>query len=185
MSLPLRENATSSTARTAGIAAALVFAVQFVQSILGAVIGVSGNIVYEGFGQSSLFTPLRYLLTDLGRTGVPFALGVFLALWCVVPLGAKLTVPQVLLRSLVASAVAALVTLVVTTVLALGGLFTSAGPLFGSAFPFGRVSDIGYAVFGTLQSVVYSFISLTPLVILAGLLTWLWMSRQATAAPMA
>jgi hypothetical protein len=73
-------------------------------------------------------------------------------------------------------------TLVVSAIPAIGGAFTSAGPLFGGSFPIGSPSVVGYAVFGALQAALYAFITLTPLVLLVGVLSWLRMSRRAPAA---
>jgi hypothetical protein len=79
-------------------------------------------------------------------------------------------------------AIAAGLTLVVSVILAFGGASTSAVPLFGDSFPFGSPSDVGYAVFDTVQAALYAVITLTPLVLVVGVLSWLWTSRRAPAA---
>jgi hypothetical protein len=182
MSLQLRDNATRSTARTAAVAACLVLAVQVVQAVLGILFSVLGGIIYFGSGDVPV-SALNMSMIGLAMSGLPFAVGVFLAFWCVVPLTGSSSLPQTLLRSFVAEVIATIVSFVVTSISALGGVFTSDGrPLFGNSFPFGDAADVGFAVYGTLQTTLYSFVSLTPLVMLAGLLAWFWTARPSPAA---
>jgi hypothetical protein len=185
----IRDRATRANARTAGIAAALVAAVLVVQTVVGTVVYAFGDLVYSGLGQASdVAGPLGGMVTSFGTTVLPVTLGVFLAFWCIVPLTAELRLMQVVLRSLIASAVVALVSLVFSSVFAAGGGygFRSSTGLFGGSFPFPSAMDVAYAVFGTVQSVVSGFLYQTPLVMLVGVLVWLWGARprqDASARP--
>jgi hypothetical protein len=183
MAQPASQRATRETARTAAAAAGLVIAVLIVQAFVRTIISVFGNAVYSGFASGSdVFSPLSSFFITFGTTVLPAAIGVFLAFWFIVPLTAELRVVAVVLRSLTASAVAAVVTLVFTSVFAAGGALTSTGAPFGSDFPSGM--DVAYAAFGTVQTVLYTFLSVTPLVMLVGVLVWLRVSkpRPDTAA---
>jgi hypothetical protein len=181
MAQPEKQRASKATARTAAAAAGLVIAVLLVQAFVRTIISVFGNAVYSGFASGSdIFSPLSSFFITFGTTVLPTAIGVFLAFWFIVPLTADLRVVSVVLRSLIAAVVAAVVTLVFTSVFAAGGAFTSTGAPFGTSFPSGM--DVAYAAFGTVQTVLYTFLSVTPLVMLVGLLAWLWVSNPRPSA---
>jgi hypothetical protein len=182
MAQSVNEKATASNARTAGIAAGLVVAVLVVQVFVRTIISMFGNAVYSGFAPGGdPFAPLGSLVVTFGTSVLPVAIGVFLAFWFIVPLTADLRIAPVLLRSLIAAAVAAVATLVFTSVFAAGGAFTSAGAPFAGSFPSGM--DVAYAVFGTVQTVLDTLLSVIPIVMLAGVLVWLWVAKPRTGAP--
>ena len=181
-------NATRSNARTAGVAAALVAVVMIAQALLKSILGVLGNLAYssgyEGFPLGNLFSPFYGGLMSFGTSVLPIVVGVFLAFWLLVPLTADLRVPRVALRALIASAIASAVSLVISVFFSLLGAVANDGPMFGNSFPnvegFGY--SIGQSIFGAVQSVLYTFVNVTPLVILAGFLAWFWVSKGRPAA---
>ena len=172
MTLSLQERATRANARTAGAAAAIVVAVIVVQAILRAVIAVFSTIAYSTTEQSYLqnvFAPVGNLGFEFGTTVLPGAIGVFLAFWLLVPLTADLRVAGVALRSLAAAGVGSGLSLVFTA------LYSGTSLLFGG-------QSLANAVFGTVQSALYTFVGVTPVVLLAGFLAWLWISKAQPAA---
>jgi hypothetical protein len=172
MAQSLQERATRANARTAGAAAGIVIAVVAVQAILRAIIAVFGAIAYSTTGEGYLqnvFTPVGGLGIEFGTTVLPVAIGVFLAFWLLVPLTADLRVSGVALRSLAAAGIGAALSLVFTAVYS------------GSSLLFGAQSLVS-ALFGTVQSALYTFVGVTPVVLLAGFLAWLWVSKARPTA---
>ncbi|GAB2448680.1 hypothetical protein HD599_001845 [Conyzicola lurida] len=169
--MALTDNTTRANARTAGAAAAIVAAVLVAQSVLRAIVGAISNLAAGGIAGNVQYSlnPLGEGVISFATSVVPSALGVFLAFWVLVPLTADLRIGRVVLRSLVAAAAAAVLTCLFTGVYAFGDAILRGGDFF-------------YAVFGTVQTTFYAFISVTPLVLLVGVLVWLWLSKPAPAA---
>ena len=138
---------------------------------LGYSIGQQGNPGPYGFSPS-VETILRYIL--------PFALGVFLSLWVVAPVSHELTLPFVLTRAGLASLAGALLVIIVNALFALFGAISATGHLFGNSFPTPGFDGnyFGQNLLGSLASGLNSFISDTPLVLLAGVLLWLWLREH-------
>jgi len=186
-SIKFKENATRANARTAGAAAVVVAGVMIVQSILQAIIAVFGNLAYSAAdgnvnGLQNMFFPFGGSVFSFGTSVLPIAIGVFLAFWAVVPLTADLRVLQVVVRSLIASLIASAISLVITVIVSLFSAVASAGPVFGNSFPGADGSSVFYSFVGGLQSVFSTFVGVTPLVVLAGFLAWLWVSKGRPAA---
>lgn len=181
MAQSFKENATRANARTAGAAALVVAVVMIVQAVLQAIISAFSNLAYssaDGYYASQLgVLPFLGSFTALGTSVLPIAIGVFLAFWLVVPLTADLRVTRVVLRSLLASVIASAVSLVITVLFSVFGAVLSSGPLFGNSFPSTGVSSVFYSFVGGVQSVFSTFVGVTPLVVLAGFLAWLWISQ--------
>ena len=184
MAQSIKANATRANARTAGAAAIIVAVVMLAQAVLQAIISVIGNLAY-GAGDTSggyfqlqnTFAPIGGVVQSLGTSILPIAIGVFLAFWLIVPLTADLRVTRVVLRSLLASAIASAVSLVITLVFSVFSAVASAGPFFSNSFPIADGSSVFYSFVGGVQSVFYTFVGVTPLVVLAGFLAWLWVSK--------
>ena len=172
MTQSLQERATRANARTAGAATAIVIVVVAVQAILRAVIAVFSTIAYTATEQSYLrdvFTPVGSLGVEFATSVLPVAIGVFLTFWLLLPLAADLRIAGVAVRSLAAAGVGAALALVFTA------LYSGSSLLFGA-------QSLGYALFGTVQSALYTFVAVTPVVLLAGFLAWLWISKDRPAA---
>jgi hypothetical protein len=160
---------TDVRTRAAFVAAALVGVFLLAQEIVGNIVGLS-------YGGASSYLGAQIGSTTLGVFVrlVPIVIGVFLVFWrFLAPITAALTVKQVLVRSLVATAAGDLFASVI------GGFVqfvtSFGGYLFGNSFPF---SNVGGALNGFstwLTSIVTGYVSLVPLVALAAVLLWLWL----------
>lgn len=170
MAQSLQQRATRANAVPAGVAAGIVGAVMLVQALLRSILSVFSTLAFSGgFGAGdldagSVFAPVGGFFVEVGTNVLPVALGVFFAFWLLVPLTADLRVPRVALRSLVAAAVGSAVALVFTAV------YSGWGVLFGGG-------DFFYNSASTVQSALYTFVSIVPLVMLAGFLAWFWVSK--------
>ena len=189
MARSMSHKATRATARVAGVAALLVAGVTLVQAMMQSVIDAFGLLAYSaspaavGYPPGDVSGSLLSTAAILGVSIVPVALGVFLAFWLVVPLTAGLPVVRVLLRSLAAAGIASVVALVLGTLGAVARVVSSSGPVFGNAFPRPDGSILGRSLFEVVQSVLFTFIAVTPVVVLAGMVVWLWISRTAPDRP--
>lgn len=185
MARSMSHNATRASARAAGVAALLVAGVTLVQAMMQSVIDVFGLLAYSaspvavGYPPGDVAGSLVSTAATLGLSIVPVALGVFLAFWLVVPLTAGLPVARVLLRSLAAAGIASVVALVLGILGAVARVVSASGPVFGNAFPRPDGSVLGRSLFEVVQSVLFTFIAVTPVVALAGMVVWLWIARTA------
>jgi hypothetical protein len=187
MQQSIQQNATRANARTAGVAAAIVAGVMVVQAVVGSIISFFGNLGYgagngDMFGGLDAYNPLVGMFQQLTTSVLPIAAGVFLAFWLVVPITADLPLARVIVRSLVAAAIASAVSLVISVVFALATAVSTAGPLFGNSFPVPDGGSLFFSLVGSIQSVAYTFLSTTPLIVLAGVLVWLWLSKRESQA---
>jgi hypothetical protein len=187
MARSMTNTATRATARSAGVAALLVGAVMLVQTIIHSAIDAFGLLAYAASPLTAGYrlraddvASLASTATGAGFSIVPLALGVFLAFWLVVPITAELSVTRVVLHSIAAAGIAAAVALAVGVISAVGRILASAGPLFGNAFPRPDGSILGRSLFEVVQSVLFTCVAVTPVVVLAGLVVWLWMARIAS-----
>jgi len=188
MTRTIRLTATRANARTAAVAALLVAGVTIVQAILQSVADALSILVYVASPVALGYPPgsdavgsFAATTASLGLAVAPVALGVFLAFWLLVPLTAELHVGRVALRSLVASAVAAAVALAIGAVVAAVDAAATSGPLFGNAFPRPDSSTLFQSLSMTVQSALYTFVAVTPVVILVGVVVWLWVARVSPA----
>lgn len=177
-------NATGANARTAAAAALLVAGVSVAQASLQTVGDVLGLLAYAGSPVAVGYPPGSDAVASFasttaayGLTVAPVALGVFLAFWLLVPLTAALRIGRVVLRSLAASGIASAIALAITAVVTVVGAATAAGPLFGNAFPSADGALLSQSLLMALQSALYSFVAVAPVVMLAGVIVWLWVSR--------
>ncbi len=164
-----------TAAAVAGGVLVLVVLQQFVMTAASVLIAV---------GTQSL--PLDYLATIWGgsvlailQSHVPFAVGVFLCLWLVTPIAAKLRLTQVVIRAVLAAGVGAVLALVVTALGQLSGTFAGIGSVFGNSFPDLPYSSITHSLIWGLQSGVYVFVHVAPVVILGAILSWLWLQKHS------
>ena len=150
----------------------IVFGTLLAQQVLSAVISLA--TVPAG---SSFFLPLvieQETVTALTGS-LPLSVGLFLSLWQIAPIGAELRLAHVLTRALLASgigaALVAFVWLAVAGVEAVGRLFDLATAEF-ALFAFGS------AAFAGAQRAALAFVGMTPLILLAGVLLWLWLREH-------
>ncbi len=155
----------------AGLAtAACVLAVLLAQQLVGGATAVIATVLY---GHSLPIAGTQGDPTLLHN--VVFAVGVFFALWLIVPVSAEFRPTRVMLRGLAISAVSTALLFVVTVLVATYASFI--GPLGGMTGFDGRsaLEGLGDAV---LVAGNY-FAEGTPLVILAVVLLRIWLRRNA------
>jgi hypothetical protein len=152
------------------VTAALIAALILVQGLLASVAAWIFGGLYErvSFGAAAFefhaWQP-GYVIEPFLTVTLPFAIGVFLSLWLIAPLAAELTVAFVVTRGLLASAVGALLVLVVNFVIDLVRLV-------GFGFD---IRGFAHAVITEVGQAVDVFIYTTPIVLLGAVLLWLWL----------
>lgn len=157
----------------AAVTSLVVFGTILAQQVLSALISLA--TVPAG---SSSFLPLiveQEAVTALTGS-LPLSVGLFLSLWQIAPIGAELRLAHVLTRALLASglgaALVAFVWLVVSGVQAAARLFDPDAAEF-ALFAFGS------AAFAGVQRAGLAFVETTPLILLAGVLLWLWLREHS------
>jgi hypothetical protein len=121
-------------------------------------------------------------------TAIPFAAGVFVVFAFLAPILAELALKRVLLRSIIAGAAGAVLVAIVGTFVAIvialaNGSFANGALLFGNTFPTRSYADsIAGSFLGGIQGGINIFVSTLPLVVLAGVLFWLWLRRPAATS---
>jgi hypothetical protein len=190
MARSMSHNATRATARVAGVAALLVAGVMLVQAIMQSMIDSFGLLAFAASPVAVGYPLGAGVVESLASTAaalalsiVPVALGVFLAFWLLVPVTAELRVVRVVLRSVAAAGIATAVVLAVGAVSAIGGVLASAGPLFGNAFPRPDGTILVHSFASLVQSALFTFVAVTPVVVLAGVVVWLWIAKTAPGRP--
>jgi hypothetical protein len=177
MTQPTSPTTSRDRARSALWAGGGVAVVLFVQLLVGTVLSVLSYAGYGALGSPTgtwdpptLFSPLLGFGNDVVGRVLPFGIGVFLALWLIVPLAAAQGVVRVVVRSVAASAVGALASLLVLTLLGVSSALASAGPWFGDSMPRFDGYSLVLALSSAVQNAALQFVQNTPLVVLAGIL---------------
>ncbi len=164
---------TDARTRGALVAAALVGAFLLVQEIVGNIAGLR-----YGGAPGFIAAQTGSTIIDFFTRIVPIALGVFVVFWrFLAPITGDLTVKQVLLRSLVASAAGTVVGAVITGVVR--ALEAAGSALFGNSFPFEAVGDAFDSFAVWIAPILTGFVGLVPLVTLAAVLFWLWLRARS------
>lgn len=157
----------------AAVTSLIVFGAILAQQVLSALI----SLATVPAGSSSFLPLVIEQETVTALTGsLPLSVGLFLSLWQLAPIGAELRLAHVLTRALLASgigsALVAFVWLVVSGVEAAGRLFDPEAAEF-ALFAFGS------AAFAGVQRAGLAFVATTPLILLAGVLLWLWLREHS------
>ena len=149
------------------VTAALIFAAMLAQHVLSAIFsfGYTLAAVAQGVPGIQLLTVALDLV---------FAVGVFFSLWLIAPIAAGLRLSRVLLNAFIASAVGSALAAILAFIVA---FFASArGTALMAPFNFGALASTVATVVGTLGNYL---IFTTPLVLLAGVLLWLWLKARS------
>ena len=152
------------------VTAAGMAALLLLQGVLSSLAGWISAQLYArvSFGAES-FDPSPWsfgsLLDPFLQSTLPFAIGVFISLWLIAPIAAELTLPFVITRTLLASAAGALLVLIVAVVVDLVAFLRLGFDIHGFA----------HSVIVAISQGVGIFITTTPVVVLAGVLLWLWL----------
>jgi len=149
-----------------------------VQSFLGSLVNYLGSLGYIGIdrarpensdltvydvGTIYQFAPS---VDELLHFLIPFALGVFVALWLLAPISDELTLRFVITRAGLAALTASILVIVVNLILGVVWSFSAGG--FDSTFFLQSAVE-------ALSTGLSTFIFQTPLVMFAGVLLWLWL----------
>ena len=156
------------------VAALGLLVLQSLQSFLASLVNYFSSLGYIGVdqarGPSDVHVTTVYQfapsIDELSRVLIPFALGVFVALWILAPISDELTVRFVLTRAGLASLAGSLLVIVVDLILGLVWAFSPTG--FDS-------TEFLQSVVEALSTGLHVFIFTTPLVMFAGLMLWLWL----------
>ena len=166
----------------AAVTAAVVFTVLLLQNVLGSVLGTL-ILLMNGAPVADYAEGIRlsFLLHAAGAI-LPFSVGMLLSLWFIAPVAAELRLFHVITRSVLAAVIGAVFAIIVTSLLGFIGSIGFEGALFANSFP--RASFDGnsavFAIASGLQLGVQYIVSATPLVILSGVLLWIWLTRHPT-----
>ena len=165
------------TTRRGALSAAIVTAVVLVALIVGQLLLGTVTLVQGasfGVAPGPLFQgAVMSVLSTAGLSTVPLAIGVFLSLWQVAPIGSDLRVGHVLARSTLAAGIGAMLALIVSSI---GGVVQLI--MRDPASVFGRPESVlaqqvpfalGFAVVTALEA----FVAALPLVALGALLLWI------------
>lgn len=159
------------------ITGASVLAALVAQAFLLNLFGLIASIL-AGQGLPGWWAPA--VLGQSALTFLPFAIGVFLALWLVAPIAADLRLFHVLTRSLLIAGIGALLAIVVSVIAALFGAFS-----YSAEFSSNLFGNLGYDLSGALSRMGFAlgtglslFASALPLVVLACVLLWIWLERH-------
>ena len=164
------------------LAAAFAASTVLVVSVVLQLLSTAVSWIFISSQQSGVFSFSDAApVVGLVLGALPFAVGVFISLWLLAPIGAELHIAHVITRSLLAVAAGIVV---VFLVLFSGALFAqmsaSDGLVFGwlvAAFrAVGR--NVGSAAGWALYSSVTQGIALIPLTVLTGVLLWLWLHKH-------
>ena len=153
-----------------------LLALMSVQSFLGSLVNYLGSLGYIGIdrarpdnagiydvGTEYQFNPS---LDELLHYLIPFALGVFVALWLVAPISDELTLRFVITRAGLAGLTASILVILVNLVLGLVWSLSAAG--FDST---SFLQSVVTALTTGLSTLIFQI----PLVTFAGVLLWLWL----------
>lgn len=154
------------------IAGSGVFVVVFLQNLFVSVVTTFAYEPFFGSTRGFVQVSAQYFWVAL-----PFGIGVCVSLWWIAPLAARLQLPAIVLRGVLAAGVGAVFTLAVTALLGALGSVGFSGALFANSFPQARF-DAGNAVSGVLAGLTSGgqvFIGNLPLVVLACVVLWMWL----------
>jgi hypothetical protein len=152
----------------------VVLAVSLVQNVLNALIG---QLSFLGTGEVPVWQWWGNYATQFGTVAVPLAVGVVLGFWFIAPIGPDLHVVHVITRSLLTTAVGAVLvflTVLVTSVT----VFVTSG-LMGQIRLGQLAGEQLLQSFGiSLATAGQQFLAVAPLVILVGVLLRMWLERH-------
>jgi hypothetical protein len=169
----LRTRGVAVAAVTAGAVGAWLFLQNLLRNIINLITISTTSDLYEVDYGAYIWADF---LSNLIVFVLPITLGIFLSLWLVAPISEVLGIGHVITRSVLAVGIGSTLYFVFQTVADIIGAIAFDRPLFSNSFP-GVVYDgprIVFAITQALQSALVTFVSLLPLVVLAGVLLWHW-----------
>jgi hypothetical protein len=152
----------------------VVLAVSLVQNVLNALIG---QLAFVGSSGVPAWQWWGSYAGQFATVAVPLAVGVVLGFWFIAPIGPDLHVAHVITRSLLATAVGAVLVFLTVLLASATPLVTSGlmgqirlGQIAGEQF----LQSLGIA----LTTAGSQFLAVAPLVILVGVLQRMWLERH-------
>lgn len=170
---------------TAGGVAVVVLAQRVVDGVVGTIVG---SVSYEGTGFGDILGWVwGGIATSLLAVVVPFAVGVALSLWLLAPISPELRLAHVITRTLLAASAGVVLVLLVKGLTALFESFRFGDELFGFSMPGLSFDGVSLATqwVWVAQAAVMSFVSYSPIVVLAGVLLWIWLASHPMKHPVA
>ncbi len=146
-----------------------VFVVLVAQHIVLGIVNLSGLLVFatvDSIGQ--LFQPQGFALDFV------FAVGVFLALWLIMPIVAGLRLSSVVVRSVVATVAGAVLVFIAMLLI---GFYNAIGGILSTQVGFRGEVASHWVGFGISTGGGY-LVDAMPLVILVGILLWMWLAKH-------
>lgn len=165
----------------AAVAAAAVFVVLLAQSLVSTISYTVSGALTGTLQTDYLAAVWSGIISSALVVETPLAIGVFLCLWIIAPIAAELRLAAVVARAGLATAVGGLLALLMAIIWNLNGAFSGVGSLFGNTFPALPYDRIWDAVVYGVQSGIGVFFLQVPLVVLVGVLLWLWLQRHIVA----
>lgn len=181
----LRRRGSLAALVTAVGVAAVILAQRVLEGVIGS---VAGTVTSEGTGLGDVLAWVwSGVATSLLVIVVPFAVGVALSLWLLAPIAPELRLAHVITRTLLATGVGAFLVLVVRGLTVLVESFRWGDSMFGFSMPGLSVDGESLASHWVwvVQSAVMSFVSYSPIVVLAGVLLWIWFASHPLKHPVA
>jgi hypothetical protein len=156
------------------------------QEIVSALLGVITSLFYangSGYATSQFLGGIVVdLFRRLAESPLSFGVGVFVTFAVIAPIAEGLRLRQVVLRSLLATAVGGAIMFVIAILLGLLFYGRFATGMFGASFP-GFMLDGSSLVsifINAVGSVAQALVSVAPIVVLAGILQWMWCGRRSS-----
>jgi hypothetical protein len=178
--------AQAQNRRLAAVTALAVAAYLLVQEVVAAAVGALSSLSYVNTSPGQTFQMFEALLIELlkrvAESPLSFGVGVFVAFGFLTAISGALPLRQVILRGLLATAVGCGIMFVVSVLLGffIYGRFSTG--MFGASFPGFMLdgSSISYIFIDAVGSVARAFVSVAPIVVLAGVFQWMWCGRRSS-----
>ncbi|MET4780591.1 hypothetical protein [Glaciihabitans sp. UYNi722] len=161
------------------VSAAAVLAVLTVQALLNFLVS---QLSYIGAGPGYQLQWWAAYGGQFVAVALPFAIGILLSFWFIAPLAGELHIAHVVTRSILAAAIGAVLVFLLVTAVSFVGLIS--GGLMSNLLAIAPSGENMLRVFGSaVNSAAQQFISGTPLVILVGVLLWIWFDKHPSKHP--
>lgn len=109
---------------------------------------------------------------------LPVTIGVFLSLWIIAPVAAQLRLGHVISRAILAAGIGGTLLFLVGAVEATLAVLSTTPPAAQPGTYNVDLGGIGGAVLSYLSTAMVQFVALLPIVVLAGILEWIWLERH-------
>jgi len=172
--------------RIPAVTALAVAAYLLVQEVVLSIIGVITSLSYVNTSPGQSYQIFGGILIDffkrVAESPVSIGVGVFVTFAFLATITAALPLRQVVFRALLAAVIGCVIMFVVAVLLGffVYGRFSTG--MFGASFPGFMLdgSSISYIFIDAVGSVARAFVSVAPIVVLAGVFQWMWCGRRTS-----